>query len=165
MNPGTVYFHLETRSTIAEVGGWEFRHLAGVSAAALICGDQVQVYRGVDVHAALPVLRSAERVVGYNLQDFDLPVLRHHTGMDITDIRSLDLLQEVWRVTGKRWSLDVLAAVTLGLEREADSLKMVQAWQAGREDEVIAGCVETVTILRLLHLHGFTHPSLHRGRQ
>ena len=67
-----------------------------------------------DVDRLLLDLVTADRVVGFNVDRFDLRVLSAYTDHDLSRIRTCDMLKEIQAALGYRLSLQHLAEVNLG---------------------------------------------------
>ena len=73
-----VFFDLETQNLLQDVGG-----RSGIEKLRLSCGvtfsterNDFTVYWEKDAQALIEELKSADRVIGFNLIGFDYPVLR-----------------------------------------------------------------------------------------
>lgn len=98
-----------------------------------------------------PILENADMLIGFNSDGFDIPLLNRYYPGDLTKIRSLDLLSEVYKTLGRRIRLDTLAQATLGRGKTGDGLKAIEWWEQGRYDEVKEYCLEDVRITRELY--------------
>lgn len=157
---GTVYLDLETRRTAAEAGGWDKLDQLGVSIAVTIASDGPRVFTEDKIQKLAGVLAHAERIVGYNLRNFDLKVLDGYTGFSIGKARIVDLMDEVERAAGHRVSLQTLASATLGISLSRDSLDLVKCWKQGRVLDVIEGCSNDVFAIQALHEYAMKHGEL-----
>ena len=153
----TVLFDVETKRSAEEVGGWHNLHRLGV-ALAVTCHmeeNRFQVFREGDVPGLIDVLRSADMVVGFNVLGFDYPVLSGYIGEDLRrTLPTLDLLEQIERVVGKRLGLSHLAEATLGSSKSADGLQSLAWYREGRFDLIESYCRHDVEILRDLYLFG-----------
>jgi DEAD/DEAH box helicase domain-containing protein len=154
-----VYFDLETRKLFQEVGRRD-PALLGL-ACAVTWSTQRQdfaVYWEADVAALIAELKSADRVVGFNILGFDFEVLRPYAPDE--NLRALpctDLLSSIYRTLRFRLSLDSLARATLGAAKTADGVQSVQWFRAGEHEKVAAYCKDDVEITRKLHEYGRAH--------
>ncbi|MDB5189356.1 MAG: box helicase protein box helicase protein [Parcubacteria group bacterium] len=98
-----------------------------------------------------PILEKADVLIGFNSDSFDVPLLNHYYPGDLTRIRSLDLLSEVYKALGRRIRLQSLAEATLGHGKSADGIKAVEWWQAGLHDKVREYCLQDVKVTRDLY--------------
>ena len=156
----TVYLDLETRRTAAEAGGWDKLEQLGVSIAVTITSDGPRVFTEDKIPKLAGVLAHAERIVGYNLRNFDLKVLEGYAGFSIGKARTVDLMDAVERAAGHRVSLQTLASATLGICLSRDSLDMVKCWKEGRMLDVIEGCSNDVFAIQALHEYAMKHGEL-----
>ncbi len=107
-----------------------------------------------------PIIESADMLIGFNSDTFDIPLLNRYYPGDLTKIRSLDLLAEVYKVLGRRIRLDLLAQATLGRGKSGDGLKASVWWQEGKYDLVRKYCIEDVRITRELYDFALTNGHL-----
>jgi DEAD/DEAH box helicase domain-containing protein len=93
----------------------------------------------------------ADRVVGFNIDRFDLRVLSAYTEWDLGRIRTLDMLAEIHRRLGFRLSLAHLAEVNLGESKSGDGLQSLAWWKEGRIDLIEQYCKKDVDLTRRLY--------------
>lgn len=152
-----VFFDLETQKLFQDVGG-----RANLARLRLACGvtfstarDDFAVYWEKDVHALLEELRAADRVIGFNVKDFDYEVLRPYApAFDFASLRTLDLLLDLRRILGFRLSLDSIARATLNVDKTADGVQAVAWFRAGELDKVAEYCKADVDITRRVYEFG-----------
>jgi DEAD/DEAH box helicase domain-containing protein len=97
-----VFFDVETQRSAEEVGGWAQIGRMGL-ALAVVYDDDARSYRTyyeADVEKLLLDLVMADRVVGFNIDRFDLAVLGAYTRWDLKRIRSFDLLARIHEQLG-----------------------------------------------------------------
>ena len=107
-----------------------------------------------------PIIESADMLIGFNSDTFDIPILNRYYPGDLTSIRSLDLLAEVYKTLGRRVRLDSLAKATLGRGKSGDGLKAVDWWEQGLYDKVKEYCIEDVRLTRELYDYARQNGSL-----
>jgi len=152
-----VYFDLETQNLLQDVGGRN-----GIEKLRLSCGvtystakNDFAVYWERDAQALIQELKTADRVIGFNLLGFDYPVLRPYApGFNFASVRTLDLLQDIHRTLGFRLSLDAIAEASLDATKSADGLKAVEWFRAGELDKVADYCKIDVDITRQVYEFG-----------
>lgn len=151
-----VVFDLETRRSADEVGGWGRIDRMGLALAVVydVARDRYTAYREEDVDRLLLDLVMADRVVGFNIDRFDLRVLSAYTDQDLRRIRTLDMLQDVHARLGFRLSLQHLAEINLGESKSADGLQSLQWWREGRIDLIESYCRKDVEVTWRLFKHG-----------
>lgn len=151
-NGRVLVFDLETQRSAAEVGGWDRASEMRV-ALAVVWDARAQAYRTyyeADVDRLLLDLALADRVVGFNIERFDLAVLSGYTDRDLRAIRTLDLLEEIHRRLGFRVSLAHLAEANLGESKAGDGLQSLAWWKEGRIDLIEQYCRKDVEVTRRL---------------
>ncbi len=119
--------------------------------------DSYSTYFKEDLPKLWPILEKTELLIGFNSDTFDVPLLNRYYPGDLTKIRSLDLLSEVYKVLGRRIRLDSLAQATLGKGKTGDGLKAQVWWAEGLKDKVAKYRVEDVRITKELYDHAVAH--------
>ena len=101
-----------------------------------------------------PFFEKAERIIGFNSEHFDLPILqRYYTG-DISRFQHLDLLKVIKETTGKRFKLDDLARATLQMQKSASGLQAVEWYKQGEIDKIKEYCEQDVRVTKELYEFG-----------
>jgi len=101
-----------------------------------------------------PILESAERLIGFNSEHFDLPILNKYYSGDLLKFPHLDILKVVKESTGSRFKLNDLAKATLQIEKSSDGLTAEKWWQEGKKDEVKKYCEQDVRVTKELYEYG-----------
>jgi DEAD/DEAH box helicase domain-containing protein len=104
-----------------------------------------------------PILESADVLVGYNSDHFDIPILNKYYPGDLTKIKSIDLLKEVKAVLNRRLRLDNLAEATLGKKKSGSGLEAQTWWEQGEIEKIRAYCLDDVKITVELYEHAKKH--------
>jgi DEAD/DEAH box helicase domain-containing protein len=146
-------FDLETQRSAEEVGGWDQSHKMGL-ALGVVYDVQREVYRTyfeADVDRLLLDLVMAERVVGFNIDRFDLAVLSGYTEWDLERIHTLDMLVEIHKRLGFRLSLQHLSETNFGESKAGSGLQSLQWWKEGRIDLIEAYCRKDVEMTHKLY--------------
>jgi DEAD/DEAH box helicase domain-containing protein len=144
---------LETQRGAADVGGWGNIREMGLALAVAydVRREAYRTYFEADVDRLLLDLVMADRVVGFNIDRFDLAVLSGYTEWDLSRIRTLDLLAAIHDRIGFRVSLRHLAEVNLGESKAADGLQSLAWWKQGRIDLIEHYCRKDVEVTRRLY--------------
>jgi DEAD/DEAH box helicase domain-containing protein len=158
-----VYFDLESQKLFEEVGGRD------ASKLLLACGvtwsterNDFAVYWEKDASSLVAELKSADRVIGFNIIHFDYEVLKPYApNENFRSIRSTDMLQDIFRLLGFRISLDSIAKATLGSTKTADGLKSVEWFKNGELDKVAEYCKADVDITRRVYEFGRDNGFVH----
>ena len=151
-----VYFDLESQKLFQEVGGRD------PSKLLLACGvtwsterNDFAVYWEADVQALVDELKSADKVVGFNTINFDYQVLKPYVpNENFRAIRSVDMLQDIFRTLGFRLSIDTIAKATLGATKTADGIQSVEWFRNGELEKVAEYCKADVDITRRVYEFG-----------
>jgi len=151
-----LFLDLETQYAASEVGGWGKCHEMLVSVAVLgeSPGQGLDVYLESEVARLCQRLTEADLVVGFNIKKFDYRVLQPYTTVDLAQLPTLDILEEVHRRLGLRLSLDHLVQKTLGRGKTGDGLMALKLYREGRLPELISYCREDVRLTRQLFTYG-----------
>jgi DEAD/DEAH box helicase domain-containing protein len=167
-----IFFDLETQKSFQEVGGRENLKLLRVSVAVTFstATNAFKSYTENDVAALVADLKAADRVIGFNLLNFDYPVLKAYTAERLSDLKTLDLLDDIYNKLGFRVGLDALAHATLGAQKSADGLLAIQWFREGKIDQLIAYCRDDVAITKRLFEFGrdngyVVYPDRNRRKQ
>ncbi len=145
-----VFFDLETQKLFDEVPG------RSPSELLLACGvtysterADFKVYWESDVEALLQELRAADRIIGFNVIQFDYEVLRRYApSFSFGSLRTLDMLLDLRRALSCRIPLDSLARACLGASKSAGGIESVRWFRAGERDKVAEYCKSDVDITR-----------------
>jgi len=151
-----VFFDLETQKLFEEVGGRD------PSKLLLACGvtwstarNDFAVYWEKDVPSLIAELKSADRVIGFNIIRFDYEVLKPYAlHENLRGLRTTDMLQDIYRTLNFRLSLDSVAKATLGMTKSADGIKSVEWFRNGELDKVAEYCKADVDITRRIYEFG-----------
>jgi len=151
-----VFFDLETQRSFQEVGGRENIHLLRVSVAVTFstATNAFRAYTEPEVAALLAELRAADRIIGFNLLNFDYAVLKYYTAARLNDLPTLDLLYDLYNKLGFRVGLDALASATLGVHKSADGLAAIRWFREGKMEQLTAYCRDDVALTRQLFEFG-----------
>ncbi len=154
-----LFFDLETQRSIQEVGGRENLRLLRVSVAVTFstANNAFKVYREEQVPELIAELEAATRVIGFNVLQFDYAVLKYYTSERLSELPTLDLLQDLYNKLGFRIGLDALASATLGTRKLADGLAAIRWFREGNLDQLITYCSEDVSITKRLFEAGRDH--------
>ena len=159
----TVYFDLESQKLFQEVGGRD------PSKLLLACGvtwsserNDFTVYWEDDAQALIAELKSADRVIGFNIINFDYQVLKPYApNENFRAIHSIDMLQDIFRTLNFRISLDSIAKATLGATKTADGIQSVEWFRNGELDKVAEYCKADVDITRRVYEFGRDNGYVH----
>ena len=158
-----VYFDLESQKLFQEVGGRDPSRLL------LACGvtwstarNDFAVYWEKEASALIAELKSADRVIGFNIIGFDYEVLKPYArNENFRAFRTMDMLQDIYRTLNFRLSLDSIAKATLGATKTADGLQSVEWFRNGELDKVAEYCKSDVDLTRRVYEFGRENGFVH----
>jgi DEAD/DEAH box helicase domain-containing protein len=151
-----VFFDLETQKLFQEVGG---RHPAKLLLACAVTYSSAQsdykTFWETDVQTLVDELRSADKVVGFNVREFDYEVLRPYSPtFNFSSLPTLDLFLDIRRILNFGLSLDSLARACLGAVKTADGIQSVEWFRSGEKEKVADYCKADVDITRRVYEFG-----------
>jgi DEAD/DEAH box helicase domain-containing protein len=154
-----VYFDLETQKSAAEVGGWknkqEMRMSIGVTYST--ASGRYQIYDEARAGELIRELTRADRIIGFNILNFDYEVLHGYSPLNLRDYPTLDLMTDLESKLGHRLSLESVATATLGAPKIADGTQALRWWKEGNLLAIAEYCCFDVKITKELHEHGRAH--------
>ena len=152
-----VFFDLESQNLFQDVGGRE-----NISKLRVACGitwstqtNDFSVYWEKDVLALINELRSATKVIGFNLKGFDYLVLQPYAPeVRFASIPTVDMLLDLQKTLGFRIGLDSIASATLGAAKTADGVQAVEWFREGQLEKIAEYCKADVEITRRVYEFG-----------
>jgi len=156
-----IVFDIETKNTFAQAGTSD---PAGLDLSVVSIYDyttnKYTSFLEADLPKLWPILESADLIIGYNSNHFDIPILNKYYPGDLTKIASLDLLEEIKKSLGKRVPLDAVASGTLNTSKSANGLQAVAWWAEGKIDEIIKYCEQDVKVTKEVYDYALLHKEL-----
>lgn len=144
-----IVFDIETRNVFADVG----KHDPTLLDIALIAihdseTDTYSTYLEEELHKLWPILERADMLIGYSSERFDLPLLNKYYPGDLSKIKHLDLLKEIYIAYGRRMKLQQIAEGTLGKKKSGNGLESIQWWKQGDIERVRKYCIDDVRLTK-----------------
>ncbi|TSC82644.1 MAG: DEAD/DEAH box helicase domain-containing protein [Parcubacteria group bacterium Gr01-1014_20] len=157
----TIVFDIETKNffTDPEVG-WNNYEALKISVVGVYsyAQDKYLVFDENEIEKLGELLRGAERLVGFSMNRYDVPVLQAHflalpvtRDIDLWKMERSDLLDEIEMGTGKRISLSRLAEVNLGEAKKSSGAEAIVMYKEGRIEDLKRYCLEDVRITKELY--------------
>src|SRR3990167_8699248 len=156
-----VTFDIETANWMSDIGTSQPADLT----IALVCihDSETGAYQSFLEHE-LPqlwkILERTDLLVGYNSDHFDIPLLNKYYPGDLTHIRSLDIMQEVYGSLGRRLKLDTIAEATLGEKKIGDGAQSLKWWRQGEIEKVKQYCQKDVELTKRIFDHALKNNAL-----
>lgn len=114
-------------------------------------------YRSFEEHELgelWPILEKAERLIGYNSEHFDTPILNRYYAGDLTLLPQLDMLKVIKESAGKRFKLDDVAKATLQIQKSADGLQAMEWFKEGKINLIKEYCEQDVKVTKEVYEYG-----------
>jgi len=156
-----IVFDIETQNTFADVEN-DFKKLK-VSVVSYYRSDTDSYHSLVEseLNQFWPILEKADRIIGYNSEHFDLPVLNNYYLGDLLKLPHLDIMKEVKSNLGIRLKLSSIAEATLDdVNKSADGLQAIRWWKEGKIDEIKKYCEQDVRVTKEIYDFGRQHKQL-----
>jgi len=147
-----IIFDIETKNAFSDlpkrdVLGLDLS-LVGVYDSAT---DKYEAYLEEDLTKMWPIFEQADLLIGFNSNYFDIPILNKYYPGDLTNLKSLDLLEEIHKVLGKRTSLNSLAEGTLNSQKSGDGLMAIEWWKNGEIEKLKKYCIDDVRVTKEIY--------------
>ncbi len=157
-----IVLDLETQKSFEEVGGRDHFHKLLVSVVGIYSyeNDRFMTYTEPELLHLFPVLEEARLIIGFNIKRFDYKVLEPYHHRPLTQLPTLDILEEVVKTLGHRLRLETLARATLGRGKIGTGLDAIRYFQQGQVDKLKTYCLEDVKVTRDLYEYGKLHKKL-----
>lgn len=153
-----VVFDLETQNSFADVGSNDPKDLSISVASAY--DSETDSYTTVtidELNTLWPVFEKAEVLVGYNSDHFDIPLLNKYYPGDLTQIKSIDLLESVRLSLGRRLRLDSIAQATVGAKKSGNGLMAIKWWREGDIKSIKKYCQQDVKVTKQIFEYALEH--------
>jgi len=144
-----IVFDLETQNIFQEINSSDPAALD--ISVATVYDSETDKYTTVtidDIDTLWPIIEKADALVGYNSNHFDIPLLNKYYPGDLTQIKSIDILEDIKEALGRRLRLDSVAQATVGAKKSADGLQAVRWWREGKVKEVMKYCEQDVQVTK-----------------
>jgi len=147
-----IFFDIERRNIFQDVGTNNPADL-DISVVGLYDSkdDKYHTFFIEDFANLWPIIESADMLITFNGDHFDIPLLNKHYHGDLLKIKSLDLLKEVHNSFGRRMKLDQLAEGTLGVGKSGYGLDAIRWWREGNLEKLKQYCLDDVRITKELY--------------
>lgn len=163
----TVVFDCESDGLPTRCGGLDFTHVECTVACALLFEDH-----GRDPETATPLVcwrddddvfeplfrafDDADRIVGYNVLDFDFPLLQKYYGVRQRRryvehrVKTIDLFHDIRATTGVWLKLNVLLNANEIPAKSSSGSQAVAWWESGERSKLEAYCMTDVRLTATL---------------
>lgn len=150
-----VIFDIETQNTYQEIGSRDNRQLkvslVGVYQSAT---GEYNSFLENELPKLWPIFERADRIIGYNIKGFDIPVLMNYYPGDLGKLPALDLLEIIEQHLGFRIKLDDVAHATIGMGKNGHGLQAVEFWRNGEIEKLRDYCLQDVKVTKEVYEFG-----------
>lgn len=151
-----VVLDLETKTAPRDWAARDELKSLGVSVAGIWLSqdDSFKVFREEELGELSKILKAADRLVGFAIKKFDIPVLQPYMDFDLGEIPAVDMFEDVSSTLGHRISLASLAKATLKAEKGGHGLEAVAWFKNGDWAKLEEYCLRDVRLTRDLYHYG-----------
>jgi|SRR3989344_8322832 len=156
-----VVFDIETKNFFNDVGKND-PALLDIALVAIHDSEtnSYSSYLEEDLAKLWSILERADILIGFNSDHFDIPLLNKYYPGDLTKIKSIDILQEIKNVYGRRMRLDQLAEGTLSKNKSGGGADAMDWWKLGDIERVRAYCIDDVKLTKELYDYALSNNKL-----
>jgi len=161
MTSNDIVFDIETKLSFQEVGGAQNMDKLGISVlgAYFYADEKYRAFEESEIPEFEKIIcdlahKKHGRVIGFNINHFDLPVLQPYISWSLKELPSLDLMSDIEQGVGFRVSLDNLAQNTLNAQKSGDGIQALRWYKEGKIDEIKKYCLRDVELTKNLYEHG-----------
>lgn len=148
-----IVFDLETKHTFRDFT--EHKKL-GISVVSLYdyATQTMHSYLESELSGLYTKLEHASLLIGFNIVSFDLPVLQAYYPGDVSQFKTLDILDDIKEKLGFRLALNDVVGATLGLKKTGHGLHAIELYKEGKFNELRSYCENDVDVTRKLFDYG-----------
>jgi DEAD/DEAH box helicase domain-containing protein len=156
-----VVFDIETKNIFQDVGSNNPADLS-ISVVGVYDSetDLFSSYLEEELPRLWPILETAEILIGFNSEHFDIPLLNKYYPGNLEKIKGLDILKEIQKSAGRRMKLSQLAEGTLGVGKSGSGLEAILWWKNGEIEKIRKYCLDDVRITRDLYNYALKNNKL-----
>lgn len=172
MNKSEVVFDVETKNLFSDIDSMDPGDL-GISIVSAYVREldenfneskgQMYSFWEKEIGSLWDLLATADRVIGFNTLNFDIPALQPYAPYQLSKIKNFDIMDEVKKVLGHRIGLSALAEETLGVGKTDVGTNAVIYYRKGDKaslDKLRKYCEADVLLTRDLYDHVLRNKNL-----
>jgi len=151
-----IVLDLETKKIFQEIGSRNPADL-GVSLVGVYFYEthEYKAYEETQIHELEPLLSRATRIIGFNTHRFDFPALQPYLKhLNLSDLPSLDLLEDLEKKLGHRVSLQSITTASLNEGKSGSGLDAVEYYRSGQIEKLKEYCLDDVRLTRDVYEFG-----------
>jgi DEAD/DEAH box helicase domain-containing protein len=101
-----------------------------------------------------PLLENASFIIGFNIDSFDLPVLQAYYPGKVSQFKTIDILEEIKKILGRRLALNDIVKATLGKKKSGHGLQAINYYKEGRLEKLKKYCLDDVVLTKEVFDYG-----------
>jgi len=148
-----VILDLETKHSFREISDPE---KLGISVAAIYDykNQEEKVFTEKELNNLFPILENSSYIIGYNVKNFDLPVLQEYYPGKVEHFSTFDILDDIREKIGRRLALNDVIFATFGKKKSGHGLMAINYYKEGKWDELKKYCLDDVRLTKELFEYG-----------
>jgi len=167
-----VFFDVETKRWFSDIEERDPSQL-GVSICSLYEREIDETYKEIkgsvksfwekDFSEMWKIFQEADRIIGFNSIDFDVPALKPYAPLSFSKLPHFDIMAEIKKIIGRRISLDALAKETLGKYKIDVGVNAIIYFEKGDQkslDKLKKYCEEDVILTKYLYDYAIKNKEL-----
>lgn len=156
MPQSQIVLDLETKRTFDEAGGRNPADL-GVTVVGIYSYStgEYRIFEEKEIPELEQILSQASRIIGFNIQRFDFPVLQPYLKrLNLIHLPYLDILEELEKILGHRVSLQSVAKATLNEGKSGSGLDAIEFYRRGEIEKLKKYCLDDVRLTKNIYEFG-----------
>ncbi len=155
-----IVLDLETKFTFRQ---YDNPRKLGVSIAAIFdyADNSPKVFLENELSKLFPRLENASYVIGYNIKNFDIPVLQGYYPGRVANFSVFDILEDIKQKLGRRLALNDIIVATLGKKKTGHGLLAIEYYQQGEWEKLKKYCLDDVMLTKELFEYGVKHKEIY----
>lgn len=151
-----VVIDLETKYTFRD---YKDHRKLGVSVVGIYdyATDNGSTFMEDELHKLFSMLEGASRIVGFNIDNFDLPVLQAYYPGKLSQFKTFDILDDIREKIQKRVPLNELVFATLGKKKSGHGLMAIDYYKEKKFEKLKSYCLDDVMLTKELFDYGISH--------
>ncbi|MCX7881016.1 MAG: ribonuclease H-like domain-containing protein [Patescibacteria group bacterium] len=110
--------------------------------------NQTKVFLEDELNKLFPLLESSSYIIGFNVKEFDLPVLQRYYPGEVSHFAAFDILEDIRTKIGKRLALNDILQATLEKKKTGHGLMAIDFYKEGKMDELKKYCIGDVILTK-----------------
>ncbi len=156
----TLVFDIETQNFFTDPDvGWDNFEALKISVVGVYSyrSNEYSIFEESEMAKLAELFRGANRIVGFSINRYDVPVLNHYfqklgaRAPRLWEKERVDLLEEIELAAKQRVSLSRLAETNLGVKKDHHGSEAIGLYRDGKMDELKAYCLKDVVLTKELY--------------